>query len=94
MAELLLDGALLATRADLHDALSGGLGLPPWYGRNLDALYDCLTDLREETVIRLVRPGALEDHLGGYARSLTAVLRSAAAENPRLRFSAAEEPDA
>ncbi|MDO5056595.1 MAG: barstar family protein [Lautropia sp.] len=28
------------------EVLGRGLGLPDFYGRNLDALYDCLTDLK------------------------------------------------
>jgi RNAse (barnase) inhibitor barstar len=27
------------------DAIAAGLSFPDWFGRNLDALYDCLTDL-------------------------------------------------
>ena len=29
-------------------AIGKGFGLPDWYGANLDALYDCLTDLSEQ----------------------------------------------
>jgi len=29
--------------ADLHDWLIEKLSLPEWYGRNLDALWDCIT---------------------------------------------------
>ena len=31
-------------RNSLHDRLQESLTLPSWYGRNLDALYDALTD--------------------------------------------------
>ena len=47
------DQVLLSSNcADANDkaAVLGKIGedlaLPKWYGRNLDALYDCLTDLR------------------------------------------------
>lgn len=30
--------------ASFHDAIAAALGFPGYYGRNLDALYDCLTD--------------------------------------------------
>ena len=43
---LILNGELILNRETLHDILSSKLTLPEWYGRNLDALYDCLTDLR------------------------------------------------
>ena len=40
-----LNGNDITNREQLHDALSEALELPEWYGRSLDALYDCLTDL-------------------------------------------------
>ncbi|MBP8806259.1 MAG: HutD family protein [Kofleriaceae bacterium] len=42
-----LDGAAMTTVAGFHAELARGLGLPPWYGANLDALIDCLTCLDE-----------------------------------------------
>ena len=87
----LIDGAEIQTRGDLHDSLSRQLSLPDWYGRNLDALYDCLTDLHEETVIRIVHEEELFAHLGMYANVLQTMLNDACEENPRLRFLA--EPD-
>ena len=87
----LIDGASIHTRAELHDSLEEQLSLPDWYGRNLDALFDCLTDLSEETVVRLIHPQALEEHLGGYAGVLQNVLRDAAEDNPRFRFELVED---
>ena len=37
-----------------HDYLIRKLDLPDYYGRNLDALYDCLTDIGVETQIELI----------------------------------------
>ena len=36
-----LDGNLIKQRG--HDYLAEALNLPDYYGKNLDALYDCLT---------------------------------------------------
>ena len=33
------------SKADALDAIGAALSFPEWYGRNLDALYDCLIDL-------------------------------------------------
>ena len=82
----LIDGAAIKTREQLHDALARQLSFPDYYGRNLDALFDCLTDLAEETELRLVRRDELFAHLGVYADILQNVLRDACEENPHLRL--------
>lgn len=41
------------TMAEIHHFLAEELAFPPYYGKNFDALYDCLTDLTEETEIHL-----------------------------------------
>ena len=39
-----------ADKKELHARIADALGFPDWYGHNLDALMDCLTDLDETTV--------------------------------------------
>ena len=81
----ILDGARIQNRAELHDALARELALPDWYGRNLDALFDCLTEPMEDTELVILHGEALREHLGFYANTLQIVLRRAAEENPGLR---------
>jgi len=40
------DCAGATTKAEVMAALASGLRLPAYFGGNLDALYDCLTDLK------------------------------------------------
>ena len=35
----------VTSKAEALDAIGAALSFPAWYGRNLDALYDCLIDL-------------------------------------------------
>ena len=42
------------TRDSLHTALKESLGLPDYYGRNLDALSDCLTDIRTDSEMEFI----------------------------------------
>ena len=88
-----MEGGNIRTRDELHDALIRALNLPTWYGRNLDALYDCLADLNQDTELRLLHPARLEEALGGYARSLLSVLRDATAENPHFRVTLESRAD-
>lgn len=86
MREAVLDGARTHSREDLHTALAGALPLPEWYGRNLDALLDCLTDLGEDVTLRVANWEALAEALGAYASALLCVLRRAEAENARFQL--------
>ncbi len=52
MKYIKLDGKKL--KKEPHEYLIKKLDLPDYYGRNLDALYDCLTDIGIETQIELV----------------------------------------
>ena len=89
---VLLDGNAILDRETLHETLATGLCLPPWYGRNLDALYDCLTDVREDTVVVLRDRGALEEHLGSYGHRCLRVLEDASRDNPHIRLETIEVP--
>ncbi len=82
----ILDGNNITNKETLHDTLTSSLHLPDWYGRNLDALFDCLLDIQEETEIRLFHGEALEDYLGHYAEILQKVIYRACQENPRIHY--------
>lgn len=83
-----LDGRQMTDRAALHSHLKERLALPDYYGRNLDALYDLLTERGEETAIVLRNQQEMEAALGPYAHSLRRVLEDAAERNPALTFRA------
>lgn len=87
MAEIVLDGLALETMEEVHALFARALELPDWYGRNLDALFDCLTDLDRDVTVRLLRREALEARLGRRGRALVSLLRRAAEENPRVALS-------
>ncbi len=84
MAEIVLDGLEIEGLEDVHDRFVRALDLPDWYGRNLDALFDCLTDIGEDVTVRLLHREVLEDRLGYRGRALSALLRRAEEENPRV----------
>ena len=55
MEQIILDGNVLADAAKVHDYLMEMLDFPEYYGKNLDALHDCLTDL-EDIEITITAP--------------------------------------
>ena len=84
MIELRLDASNAASRSALHDLFAETLSLPEWYGRNLDALHDCLTSMSEDVHVT-VAADELTGTLGErYVRQLLRLLRDCAAENPHI----------
>ena len=81
---IILDGTAMTDRVAAHNHLVERLELPTYYGRNLDALYDMLTEIGQETEIILNDPAAVAEQMGRYGESLLDTLREAAEENPRL----------
>ncbi|MBD5084475.1 MAG: barstar family protein [Clostridiales bacterium] len=55
METIRLDGARLRDREEAMELLGQALTLPEWWGRNLDALYDCLTDLGRPVRLEVFR---------------------------------------
>lgn len=66
-------------KAQLHETLAAELNFPHYYGKNLDALYDVLRDICEETVITA-------EGESDYGKKLLATIRDAAAENDRIKL--------
>lgn len=54
MNKVIVDCSGITDARQLHEALKEALRLPEWYGHNLDALYDCLTELCDETHLILL----------------------------------------
>lgn len=51
--EYAIDCSGITTAQQMHQLLAQALRFPQWYGHNLDALYDCLTESTEETLLIL-----------------------------------------
>ena len=81
MKHITLDGNLLADAAQVHDYLKEMLEFPEYYGKNLDALYDCLTDL-ENVEITITAP----DEDGAIFQKVLRVFRAADRENENLKI--------
>lgn len=79
-----LDARRLKQRAEVHEYLSSMLSLPDYYGRNLDALEDCLSEM---TDLRLVlmheKEAALEQT---YGSRIVQVLEECGLHCPGVRF--------
>ena len=86
MRRVVLDGKLMQSRKALHDYLARILELPSYYGANLDALHDVLTELSEDTELVVTDSLEMQEALGTYGDTLIRVLQDSAEENPFLRI--------
>ena len=84
-----LDCRCMTDKQTAHSYLKQMLSLPDYYGRNLDALYDVLTERGEETELVVYHWQELNSLLGGYGISLLETLRVASEENPKLEVTLA-----
>ena len=84
MERVYIECGAVKSREDLHAALAKGLNFPAWYGNNLDALHDLLTDISADTRLILADWPAAETALGDYGSRVEKVLAISALENPRL----------
>ena len=91
MRELVLDGAAVHSREALHEWFAGELELPEYYGRNVDALFDCLTGLCVPTRLVVARAEALRQELGAYGSLVLEALADAAAENEQFELAFVDE---
>lgn len=77
--KIILDGKRMTSKEETHAYLKEALDLPAYYGRNLDALYDCLTE-RRDLEIEVQDADILLQTLGSYGEKLLAVLRESQKE--------------
>lgn len=84
MKTYLLDGNDMTTKEAAHDELAAKLGLPADYGRNLDALRDCLRGLPAGDIVLEHAPAFAQ--LGDYADKVLEVFTIATLEREDLTF--------
>ncbi len=82
--EITLDINEFKGKKKAHNYLKKALRLPDYYGKNLDALYDCLGEIGEETVIVVPASIQKKEYLGEYGKTMLTVFQDAAKENEAL----------
>ena len=79
---ILLDCRLMQDAATAHDHLSEQFSFPAYYGKNLDALYDLLTERAAPTMIEFANTDAAND----FTLRVIATICDACKKNPSLQM--------
>jgi RNAse (barnase) inhibitor barstar len=86
----LVDGTKLTSKEQALAAIGEALEFPPYCGRNLDALFDCLTDLSwlpdGQHVLVWAHHQVLADHDWRAYHEIRSVLQDGAASGPARRL--------
>ena len=69
----ILDGKKMVSREETHRYLKETFGFPDYYGKNLDALHDCLTE-QKDVEIEVQHEEEMLAALGKYGEKLMQVL--------------------
>ena len=83
MKTIILDARKMFTKEKTHEYLAKKCGFPDYYGKNLDAAYDCLSTCGE-MMITVEYADALEKNLGDYGKAFLKVLTDAGRKNSKL----------
>ena len=81
---VVLDGRKMTDKETAHLYLQKKLNLPEHYGKNLDALYDCLTENGKPVQIIVSYVAEMQDNLRRYADNILNTLEAAAEKNPAV----------
>ena len=83
MKSVILDAKKMLKKEKIHEYFVKKFDLPEYYGKNLDALFDCLCEINEPTLIKLKNENALDD---GTKESLIQLFRDVCSENALVKF--------
>ena len=87
MKELSIASSEFHTVEELQEYIKIGLDFSDYYGENLAALYDCLTESTEPITLEFDVDGFFDDTMKEYFKKIWKVCEDAAEENELLEFS-------
>lgn len=91
--EYIIDLEGVGTEEDVHERLEESLPLPDYYGDNLDALYDVLTEMGDGWHIIIVNRNMADDDVQPYIDDMIDVFEDASAVAPDLTVEIEDDED-
>ena len=86
MKQITLNGKKMTDKESAHKYIASKLGFPEYYGKNLDALADCISEFCLDKYIRFNHFDEAEKNLGEYASSILEVFKDTAESSSRIKF--------
>ena len=86
MKTVILDGKKMQTVAGTHEYIAEKMGFPSYYGKNLDALEDCLGECGPNCAVIIINLSHIYVSLGGYAHRLLEVFRDVSQEEDSFKL--------
>lgn len=83
MKYIVINGKELKSKKEFYQEIREKLEFPEYFGNNLDALHDSLSEVNDVTVL-LLNKASLEENLGSYSERILRVFRDSEKENPGL----------
>ena len=83
MKSVILDAKKMLEKEKMHEYFAKKFDLPEYYGKNLDALFDCLCEINEPTLIKIKNENALDSAI---KESLIQLFRDVCSENALVKF--------
>ena len=82
-----LSGNRIKTKDALHAFLAKKLNFPDYYGKNLDALHDCLGAYRTPLHITVTYTEQIKENLGSYGETFLQLLHNITEKNRLISIS-------
>ncbi|MCQ2421804.1 MAG: barstar family protein [Lachnospiraceae bacterium] len=86
MKTIVLDGAYMTEREATYAYLAKRLSFPPYFGKNLDALYDLLTEPCEQRQLVIYNKELMLSGLGYYGQRMLETMKDALRVNGNLYY--------
>ena len=86
MKEIVIDGKLMKDKESAHNVIKEAFNFPDYYGRNLDALWDMLSEMSDPVKITLTGSSQARKALGKYFVDIIKVFYDAAKEDDVIKF--------
>lgn len=80
MKVFIIDGKYMTSPESAHRYIANTLGFPEYYGNNLDALADCLSEMNSGKTVVFINSRSAVSQLGAYGSKLVTVFKDISSE--------------